>query len=175
MRLKGSKSSLNLEGKPFKSNNNIPRIVRSLFKKKLRDSKLLRKAKSVKRCVAIRRRILRAEIEIKECYQNWKKTREDDIISKSQINKNILFRYIKKLQKQKSKVGPFYKNGELIKEDPANTLVNQYSSVFSKPDMNFCVNNPEVFFTSKCWFCEQERVHICSEDHDSVTKGIPEL
>ena len=174
MSKKGDKIHKNAEGKNFKSNNHIPRIVRSLFKKKRRDSKLLRKAKTLSRCIEIRKRILKSELELKEFYQGWSKSKEDAIIEKSKVNKNILFRYIKKMNKTKKKVGPFCKEGKIINEDPATILIKQYSSVFSKPSMKHIVNDPNNFF-KECWFCSKQWVHICSEDSESNDIGIQNI
>ena len=71
-------------------------------------------------------------------------------------------------------MGPFCKDGKILNEDPATTLINQYRSVFSKPSYEHIVNDPNMFF-NKCWFCDKQWVHICREDSDineSVDIGI---
>ena len=92
MRLKGATKITKSDGKYFVSKNHIPRMVHSLFKTKARASKQLRKVKSIRRCLAIRRKIADAENRLKQFYESWKNMKEDSIIERSKINKNVLYR-----------------------------------------------------------------------------------
>ena len=98
------KPTSNNNGNHFKSNNFIPRPVRSLYKSKARHTKQLRKAKCLNRVLSIRNKIIKAELELSNLYNNWKQSKEKEIFEDSKINKQILYRYIKSKQSTKTTI-----------------------------------------------------------------------
>ena len=72
-------------GQPFKSKNLIPRDVRNLFRAKNKASKALKVVKSVKRCLALRKRIASLDFELKRSYENRKRKKESDIFERQKI------------------------------------------------------------------------------------------
>ena len=93
----------------------IPREVRNLFRAKRKASKALKVVKSVKRCLALRKRIASIDFDLKKSYENRKRAKENEIFEKSKSNINVLYGYIKKKQKKKCRIGPFLnKKGEII-------------------------------------------------------------
>ena len=83
MKLKGASKN---ESKTYKSNNRIPRNVRSIFKSRNRLSKQLRKSTSGRHCLAIRRKILNKELELKNFYEKRLDKIEEDIFIKAKEN-----------------------------------------------------------------------------------------
>ena len=72
--------------------------------------------------------------------------------------------YIKKIQKKKDIIGPLKKGKQVINDEVANTLLKQYSLVFSTPLEKFKIDDHNKFFNFKRDQCEQQLVHECNED-----------
>lgn len=66
------KKSLKSDGSKYKSRNLIPREVCGLFKAKCKASKAMKTVKSVKRCLALRRRIGDIDNQLRKSYQERK-------------------------------------------------------------------------------------------------------
>ena len=66
------------------------------------------------------------------------------------VNPKYFFTYAKKHIKTKSSIGPFKINDNLITapEEISEKLSEQYSSSFSKPDLNYSIGDPKEFFSS---------------------------
>ena len=90
---------------------------------------------------------------------------------KSKLNKNHLYRCIKKKQDAKTIIGPFMRNNKVIEGTAANILRKQYMSVFTKPMEDYQIHDPVEFFkvNNSCEDCDKERVHICSEDIENIS------
>ena len=163
MRLKGVSKNITNN---FRSNNRIPRSVRSNFKSRNRLSKKLRKSTSGRHCLALRRKILNKELELKKFYEKRIEKVEEDIFSKAKENKQVLFRYIKNKQKIKSSIGPFMKNNKIMKGSIADILMKQYKSVYTVPRESikdwaqYYSDNPQ------CKLCASEVTHMCYEDNN---------
>ena len=138
----------------------IPRNVRSLYKTKLRLSNKLRKCKSKSRILAIRKRMINVELDIKNHYSKWNDDKEEQIFRDSKINKNILYRYIKTKQKSKNKIGPFKNN-----TNTAEALRFQYEKVFSTPLDEYKIKDINKFFNTECSDCEKQIPHECISDN----------
>ena len=163
MRLKGVTKNI---PNNFKSNNRIPRNVRSNFKSRNRLSKKLRKSTSGRHCLALRKKILNKELELKKIYEKRIEKVEEDIFAKSKENKQVLFRFIKNKQKIKSSIGPFMKNKKVMQGSIADILMNQYKSVYTVP--RELIKNWENYYSDRpqCSFCANEETHMCYEDNN---------
>ena len=129
------------------NNNKIPKQVRNLFRTKKKASDCLMVVTSVKKCLALRKRIENAEEELKTLYRERKQKLEKAAISKIKLNPNAFFSYAKRHSKTFSGVGPFFnENGEPLEEIEAEELKKQYEKVFSNPDLEAKVDNPKKFF-----------------------------
>ena len=140
------KKFLKSDGTIFRSNNLIPRKVRALFKAKSRASKAMKTVTSVKKCLALRKRICDYDNQLRLSYEDRKRLKEEKIFEKSKENKNVLYKYIKKCQKSNSKIGPFIDNGSIMEGESCDILQSQYTSVFSNPLIDKQVTNPHEFF-----------------------------
>ena len=92
------KPKYNANGIKFKSNNMIPKEVRSLLKRKYRLSKKFRSVRTINRCSSIRNKLLNVDILLKNHYSNKQIKEELDIFEKAKNNKNVLYQYIKRKQ-----------------------------------------------------------------------------
>ena len=71
-------------------------------------------------------------------------------ISNMKVNPKYFYTYAKKHIITKSSIGPFKINDNLITapEEISEKLSEQYSSSFSKPDLNHSIGDPKEFFSS---------------------------
>lgn len=161
------KKSIKTDGSKFQSKNLIPRDVRKMFKAKNKASKALKMVTSVNRCLNPRKRICALDNQIRKSYEERRLLKEQKIFMKAKENKNVLFKYIKKCQNTRTKIGPFIKNGKIIPGKECDILQDQYTSVFSYPLEDKGVTDPIKIFEPKCDFCQNEIVHICHYDYPS--------
>ena len=138
-----------IEKKKFKSNNKIPRPIRKLMRNKCKLSKSMLKTKSCSKYLQIKDSIEEIESKLKESYSSRRMEKERSAIQRMKKDPAYFFNYAKKFAKTKSEVGPFIDDqGDLVskKEDIVNMLKSQYESVYSTPDVNMKVEQPEEFF-----------------------------
>ena len=69
--------------------------MRQVFKQKAKAYKNLKKAKVVSRCLAVKKKIMEAEIKLKEFYDKRVKVEEDKIFNRAKLDKDVLMKYIK--------------------------------------------------------------------------------
>ena len=105
----------------------------------------------------------RVDVMLKEFYDSRKTIEEAKVFEKAKDNKNVLFKYIKKMNKSKNTIGPLKVNGKVSTDPVAVTLTKQYESVFSKPIEEFIIDN-DKFFNAECEDCAKEKTHVCQED-----------
>ena len=60
--------------------------------------------RSVRRCLSLRKRISDIDIQLRKSYNERKMDKEQKLFQKAKDNKNVLFKYIKKAKKNKSKI-----------------------------------------------------------------------
>ena len=107
------------------------------------------KTKSCSKYLKIKDSIEEIESKLKESYSSRRMEKERSAIQRMKKDPAYFFNYAKKFAKTKSEVGPFIDDqGDLVskKEDIVNMLKSQYESVYSTPDVNMKVEQPEEFF-----------------------------
>ena len=119
----------------------------------------------MKRCLSLRKRLCDLDNQIRKSYQERKLLKEQKVVQKAKENKNVLFKYIRKCQNTKSKIGPFLKEGKIVPGKECDILQSQYTLVFSSPLKDKRIDDPINFFEPKCDLCKNEKVHICHFDH----------
>ena len=74
-------------------------------------------------------------------------------------------KYAYKFKCKSEGIGVLYDGNEYISNDnvKSEVLQAQFSSVWSKPSVNICVEDMEEMF-GKCNYCENEEAHICKFD-----------
>ena len=81
---------------------------------------------------------------------------------------HVLYDYIKMKNRSSSKIGPFYdKDKCIIKGTSANILLEQYTSVFTTPRIEYTIGDIMKFYNN-CDKCEAEYVHECIMDGHST-------
>ena len=115
--------------------------------KKNLASKALLKVKTIKGCNKLKDKIREAEIELTKENFKRKLDLENKAISEMNRNPKHFFKYVKKLTKNKGKIGPFTDSkGKVIDKDPSMILQDQYMSVLTTPLPDKIVRNPKEFF-----------------------------
>ena len=110
-------------------------------------SKALLRVKTLKGCSNLKDKIREAEREITKENFKRKLDLENKAIAEMNRNPKHFFKYVKRLTKNKGKIGPFTDSkGKVIDKDPATILQDQYMSVLTKPLPNKKVNDPKDFF-----------------------------
>ena len=138
---------VNKEGKHYKSNNRIPRLVKLNMRRKQLASIALKTVKNSERCRKLRDKISEAEKELSKSHFKYKINKENEAIDKMKENKKYFFTYVKHKQNNKGKIGPFVnKEGKTIDDSAANILQKQYQSVWSKPRKEDIINDVEEYF-----------------------------
>ena len=133
-----NKNKATKEGNEFKSNNVIARTIRALFRKKRKLSKTLQKVKVQNRCVRALQELRSVEEQIRIADYKRKIKKEKEAIEKMNDNLNFFYTYTKNLRKTKSKIGPFTDDkNNVIKRPEADTLQDQYSSVWCHPSEKY--------------------------------------
>ena len=133
------------EGKPFMSNSRIPRTVRLQLRRKKLASRAIKKVKTVKGCRHLREKIEEAEAELSKLHFKFKIEKENKAIEK--MNSKYFYTFVRNKINKKNNVGPFVdKKGNIINDKPANTLQEQYESVWSVPMKEKIINDPDEFF-----------------------------
>ena len=167
---------LNKEGKEFKSKNNIPRDIRTLFRKKSKLSKKLYRVKHVNRCVKALQELRSVEEQIRKADFERKMKKEKEAIEKMKSNLAYFYTYTKNLRKTQSKIGPLTdENNKVINKPVANVLQEQYSSVWSKPSEKYKVNNPNQFFRTSVKGEPEEILFRVNFTKEKVLKAIEKL
>ena len=135
----------------FKNNNKIPRKIRNLMRQKTKLSKSILKAKSVSRCLSLREKLEKTEVELKSSYEKRRSDLEKKAIEKIKKNPKYFFSYAKRFSKVNSDIGPFFdRDGEPVLDgkEIVDMLRSQYESVFSSPMEEFLISNPQEFFST---------------------------
>lgn len=130
--------------------NKFEKERRSLWRRRKRQIQQFLRCKNSKRADKLVAEIEKTHREIKRSYENERNKEENDAIDKISENSKYFFSYANQKRSQHSKIGPLIKDGEIINnpEDIAESLQNQFCSVFSDPDENQHINNIEEFFDS---------------------------
>jgi ribonuclease P/MRP protein subunit RPP40 len=138
---------LTANGKTFASKNKIPREVRTLLRRKLQASHHLKAARTISRCVVLRDSIAKAETELRDSLRLKKLTEEQQAWRAMRTSPNSFFRYVNKMKKVGSNIGPLTDNkGNPLKSTVANSLNEQFVKVFSVPVLEKIITDPNIFF-----------------------------
>lgn len=133
------------------SKKNIPRERRRLLrsKKKLKNI-MKKKGISINKKVKISNEIINIDKLLLVSHQNERLNEEMHAINNMKENPKYFFTYAKKHIKTRSTIGPFKIEEKLItaSEDISEMLSDQYTSSFSKPDLNHDIGDPKLFFTT---------------------------
>ena len=91
-------------------------------------------------------------------------------------NLNFFYTYTKNLRKTKSKIGPFTdEKNNVIKRPEADTLQDQYSSVWCQPSEKYKVSDPKSFFRTEVENEPSEVLYKVRFSRDKVLKAIEKL
>ena len=93
---------------------------------------------------SIKNTIIDIDKQLLTSHQNERNSEEMQAISNMKVNPKYFYTYAKKHIKTKSSIGPFKINDNLITapEEISEKLSEQYSSSFSKPDLNHSIGDP---------------------------------
>ena len=148
-----------------RSKNFIPKVVRTLMRKKQKLSQKVLKSKSWEKNYSVMLELEEVEEELSRHYSVMRRREENEAIQKLKSNPKYFYSYQKRFSKTVNTIGDFVKkNGEVITDqvEKAEMLMEQYESVASEPDKDFIVNNAEDFFEV------QETVEKKGDEHNST-------
>ena len=91
-----NKDKVTSEGKNFKSNNFIPRHIRTLLRRKKEASNELLKCKKIERCIKLKKKLLDAEKELKIESKNRKLKEEAKVLENMHKNPSSFYTYAKR-------------------------------------------------------------------------------
>jgi hypothetical protein len=147
LKKKTENKALSSGGVPFRSNNRIPREVRTLLRRKLQASKRLKTATTPSRCSKFRDILIATEIELRDSHRLKKLTEEQAAWREMKSNPNSFFKYVNKIKNVKSKIGPFLDPlGKPLELSEADSLNQQFCKVFSLPNKEMIITDPDIFF-----------------------------
>jgi hypothetical protein len=140
------------------------------MRRKKEASDGLKTVKSVAKCLFLRQKLEQAEAELKKMFEERKFKEENVAIAKIKRNPKVFFSLAKKREKTFGGIGPFLKeNGDPIEESAAEVLRKTYEKAFSKPNKDFKVDNPSVFFATTSHEIKMDSIHMTREDiKDSI-------
>ena len=146
-RAESKANPLTSRGKSFSSNNKIPREVRTLLRRKLQASHLLKSASTIARCASLRDTIAKAEAELRDSLRLKKLTEEHQAWRAMRTSPNSFFKYVNRLKNVGTKIGPLTDSkGNPLQSTVANSLNDQFVKVFSVPVQEKIINDPDLFF-----------------------------
>lgn len=119
------------------------------MRKKCKLSKAILKTKSCNKYLKMKDTAEDIESKLKESYSSRRIEKERSAIQRMKKDTAYFFNYAKKFAKTKSEVGPFIDDrGDLVsnKDNIVDMLKSQYESVYSTPDVNKKVLDPEEIF-----------------------------
>ena len=165
----------NVKRQSFRSGNQIPRQVRAHMRRKKDASDGIKTVKSVQRCLKLREKLKKAKEELRKMYYERKIEEEDAAIAKIKRNPKVFFSLAKKKEKTFGGIGPFLKeNGDPIADSEAEALRKTYEKAFSKPNKEYLVGNPNVFFATSPNEIKIDSIHITRDDiKDSINELSP--
>ena len=142
--------NLNSVGNLFRSKNKIPRQFRLLMRKKRIASNKLKEVKTVTKCIALRHILRKAEDDLKTLTKKEKNYKEHKALDQMITDPKAFYRYVNKLKKTTSIIGPFTdEKGNELNEPACETLRKQYESVWTEPLESAKVPNVRDFFEEK--------------------------
>ena len=127
-----------------KSNNKIPKRIRTLMKRKKKLSKNILASTSWQKNYKTMVELRKVEDEIDEEYKKRRLKEEKAAIQTIKQNPKYFYSYAKKFSKSKGEIAAFEKEDGVLTDDPAEQaeiLRKQYESVASKPFEDFKVND----------------------------------
>ena len=127
-----------------KSNNKIPKRIRTLMKRKKKLSKNILASTSWQKNYKTMVELRQVEDEIDEEYKKRRLKEEKAAIQTIKQNPKYFYSYAKKFSKSKGEIAAFEKEDGVLTDDPAEQaeiLRRQYESVASKPFEDFKVND----------------------------------
>ena len=135
--------------KETRSRNRIPRHIRTLMLKKSILSKKIMNSLKWQKTYKMMQELEEIEEKLQENYKSQKWKKEKEAMVEMKRNPKFFYSYAKKHSKAQNNIGHFLdKNGDPVKEtsEICKILKNQYESVWSTPNPDFEINNPEEFF-----------------------------
>ena len=120
-----------------------------MFRQKRKATKGIFITKSTTKCLALRRKVQLIEEKLTTFYSDRRRKMEDKAISQIKQNPKAFYAYAKRFQKTYSGIGPIISpDGEILTEPAkiAEAQKLQYEKVFSEPNQDKKVINPEEFF-----------------------------
>ena len=175
-KLKGKEDDSIFEiSKGKKPKNKIPRVIRTMFRKKSKISKKILISKEVSEVHKLNCELTKVESNLKNEYDNWRSIKENQVINTISTNPKAFYKYANKKSKIKSVIGPLKnKENEPITDttEIAKILSDQFSSVFMAPLEEYKVNNLENFFNTEATI---DSLHNVVIDREDVKEAIEEL
>ena len=132
-----------------KSKNFIPKIVRSLMRRKKKLSDRLMSSKNWEKNYKVSQELEGVEEELTLHYNARRKKEEEEAIEEIKKNPKFFFSYAKRFSKTKDSIETFIMEDGRLVTDPteqAEMLREQYDSVSSDPRKEFQINDPSTFF-----------------------------
>ena len=116
---------------------------RALWRKRRRLIERLLRSNSKDYKDSLTDNIAKLDTELKQWFEKEKIDEENKAINNITANSKYFFSYAKKKLKTQSKVGPMYKENNIIDDskEMADCLQEQFKSVFSEPDKDKHINN----------------------------------
>ena len=132
------------------SRNKFQKERRALWRRRKRQIQQLQRCKNRTRADKFSADIEKIHSEIRISYENERNKEENEAIDKISENSKYFFSYANQKRSNYSKIGPLIKDGEIINnpEDIAESLQQQFCSVFSDPDQSQHIEDVEDFFDS---------------------------
>ena len=132
-----------------KPRNYIPKKIRQLMRKKKKLSGKIEASRKWWKTFEMMEEMEIIETELDDEYKKRAMKEENGAIEKIKKNPKFFYSYAKKKSKSPNQVGPSLKpDGSTTKDakEKAETLRIQYETMFSKPDLQWKVEDPNVFF-----------------------------
>jgi len=150
-----------------------------------RDRKILMRrkrkiVKSPKPASYTNEAIIRIEQAITSSHHDEKLYEEQRAVNKIKSDPNYFFRYAKSYSICKTDIGPLYCNNMSLSSEPYEmccSLIRQFNSVFTSPNPEKIVTDPESFFS--CQSIAAEHAHLYMTDivisEQTIMEAIGEL
>ena len=132
-----------------KAKKNIPRDRRKLLRNKKKLKTRLKKENITKeKKDHIEQSLADIDLKLLNSHKIERSNEENFALENMKTNPKHFFAYAKKHLKTKKSIGPFKLNEELISDlaEISKKLSEQYTSSFSKPDLNQSIGDPKEFF-----------------------------
>jgi ribonuclease P/MRP protein subunit RPP40 len=147
---------------------------RALWRRRRRLIVRLQRSKSTTYSDILNRNIETLQCKLRKAFEEEREDEENKAISNIVINPKFFFAYAKKKGTVQSKVGPLYKENEIISDpkEMAECLQEQFKSVFSSPDQEKHIDDINEFFDCDETPSGIQDISFSEEDIENVITEI---